>query len=263
MKRQLAAILYADVAGYSRLTGIDEEATHQKLDASLNLLTDIIGAHGGQKVHEAGDAILAEFQSVTEAVDSSVEFQLQMSTRNEGLTEDECFAFRIGVHLGEVIHDRDDIYGDGVISRHGYKSWPSQAEYAYPGRCSEQVEGQVEQSFEDLGYRKFKNISQSIHVYQIRLSGSSELHPMQALLARAGGMPPVFDDEVDKPPLVTGRCLCGAVTFENHRTSDWYGCLPLPDVPASYRCLDATHGQRFARRRFDSRTVNRKSTNLR
>ena len=61
MEHQLAAILYADVAGYSRLTGLDEEETHRKLDASLNLLSDVIAAHGGQKIHEAGDAILAEF----------------------------------------------------------------------------------------------------------------------------------------------------------------------------------------------------------
>ena len=215
MKRQLAAILYADVAGYSRLTGLDEEATHQKLDAGLNLLTDVIGANGGQKVHEAGDAILAEFQSVIEAVDSAVEFQLQMSTRNEGLAEDECLAFRIGVHLGEVIHDRDDIYGDGVNIAARIQELAEPGGVCLSGTVYEHVEGQIEQSFEDLGYRKFKNISQSIHVYQIRLSGSSELHPMQAVLARAGGMPSVFDDDdVDKPPVVTGRCLCGAVTFE-------------------------------------------------
>ncbi len=114
MKRQLTAILYADVAGYSRLTGLDEEQTHQKLDAGLNLLTDVIAAHGGQKVHEAGDAILAEFQSVTAAVNAAVAFQRQMSARNVELAEDERLAFRIGVNLGEVIHDRDDIYGDGV-----------------------------------------------------------------------------------------------------------------------------------------------------
>ncbi len=79
MERQLAAILYADVAGYSRLTGLDEEETHRKLDAGLNLLTDVIAAHGGRKLHEAGDAILAEFNSVTTAVTAALEFQRQMS----------------------------------------------------------------------------------------------------------------------------------------------------------------------------------------
>ena len=82
MKRQLAAILYADVAGYSRLIRVDEDDTHRKLDAGLNLLTETMAAHGGSKVHEAGDAILGEFLSVTAAVESAVEFQRQMSTDN-------------------------------------------------------------------------------------------------------------------------------------------------------------------------------------
>ena len=114
MKRQLAAIFYADVAGYSRLTGLDEEATHRKLDAGLNLLIDKITARGGHKVHEAGDAILAEFVSVTEAVNSAVGFQDEMNRRNAGLPENERLEFRVGVNLGEVIHDRGDIYGDDV-----------------------------------------------------------------------------------------------------------------------------------------------------
>ena len=109
MEHQLAAILYADVAGYSRLTGLDEEETHRKLDASLNLLSDVIAAHGGQKIHEAGDAILAEFKSVTAAVNSAVEFQRRMSPRNSELARDERLEFRVGVNLGEVIHDRGDI----------------------------------------------------------------------------------------------------------------------------------------------------------
>ena len=114
MKRQLAAILYADAAGYSRLTGQHEEQTHQQLNTGLNLLTEQIAAHGGSKVHEAGDAILAEFSSVTAAVDAAVEFQKLMATRESDLDKSEQIEFRIGVNVGEVIHDRDDIYGDGV-----------------------------------------------------------------------------------------------------------------------------------------------------
>ena len=85
MKRQLAAILYADAAGYSRLTGDNEERTHKQLNTGLDLLTEQIAAHGGSKVHEAGDAILAEFSSVTEAVDAAVEFQKLMATRDTTL----------------------------------------------------------------------------------------------------------------------------------------------------------------------------------
>ena len=114
MKRKLVAILYADVAGYSHLTGIDEEETHEKLNAGLNLLTDTISAHGGHKVHEAGDAILAELESVTDAVNAAIEFQREMDAFNKKLSKEARFEFRVGLNLGEVIHDRDDIYGDGV-----------------------------------------------------------------------------------------------------------------------------------------------------
>ena len=114
MERHLAAILYADVVGYSRLTGQNEEETHRKLDAGLDLLAEVIDDHHGQKVHEAGDAILAEFKSVTEAVNAALDFQRHMSARNAELAEDVRLEFRIGVNLGEVIHDRNDIYGDGV-----------------------------------------------------------------------------------------------------------------------------------------------------
>ena len=213
MERQLAAILYADVAGYSRLTGLNEEETHRKLDAGLNLLTEVIAEHGGQKVHEAGDAILAEFQSVTAAVNSAVEFQRNMSSRNAKLADDERLQFRIGVHLGEVIHDRDDIYGDGVNLAARIQELAEPGGICLSGTVYEQVEGQAEQSFDDLGYQKLKNISQSIHVYRVRLSDDDALHPAQVLMSSVKGQP-FFDDDIEETPVVTGRCLCSAVRFE-------------------------------------------------
>lgn len=92
MQRQLAAVLCADVAGYSRLTRQDEERTHRKLNDGLDLLSATITAHGGQKVHEAGDAILTEFASVTDAVETAAAFQREMGRRNSGLAD----ATRIG-----------------------------------------------------------------------------------------------------------------------------------------------------------------------
>lgn len=102
MDRRLAAILYADVAGYSRLTGIDEEATHQKLGAALTLLTDVIAAHGGQKLHEAGDAVLAEFISVTESVTAGIEFQTQMAEQNARFEPDVIAVFQNGSLLCQL-----------------------------------------------------------------------------------------------------------------------------------------------------------------
>lgn len=172
MKRQLAAILYADVAGYSRLTGVDEEATHQKLDAGLNLLTDKITAHGGQKIHEAGDAILAEFVSVTEAVNSATSFQHEMTQWNAGLAENERLEFRVGVNLGEVIHDRGDIYGEGVNLAARIQELAEPGGVCVSGTVYEQIQGKVEFAFTDLGHRNLKNIAQSIRVYALKLSPS-------------------------------------------------------------------------------------------
>ena len=207
MKRQLAAILYADVAGYSRLTGLDEEQTHQKLDAGLNLLADVIAAHGGEKVHEAGDAILAEFQSVTAAVNAALEFQRQMSARNVDLAEDERLEFRVGVNLGEVIHDRDDIYGDGVNLAARIQELAEPGGVCISGTVYEQVTGKVDQVFDDLGHRKVKNIAQSIHVYRAHLSDMPTGVEAQ----------PFFDFDskaIDRSSLITGRCLCGDIRYE-------------------------------------------------
>jgi class 3 adenylate cyclase len=206
MERQLAAILYADVAGYSRLTGLDEEETHRKLDAGLNLLTDVIAAHDGRKLHEAGDAILAEFKSVTTAVTAALEFQRQMSEQNAAVAEEERLNFRIGVNLGEVIHDRDDIYGDGVNLVARIQELAEPGGVCVSGAVYEQIVGKTDQVFDDLGHRKLKNIAQSVRVYQARiadLQSSDEDHP---------GWP--YITSAKKTPLATGGCLCRGVRFE-------------------------------------------------
>jgi adenylate cyclase len=206
MKRQLAAILHADVAGYSRLTGLEEEETHRKLDAGLNLLTDVIVAHGGQKLNEAGDAILAEFNSVTEAVTAAFEFQDQMSEKSEGVTEEERFQFRIGVNLGEVIHNRGDIYGDGVNLAARIQELAKPGGVCITGAVYEQIVGKIDRVFDDLGHRKLKNIAQTVRVYQARiadLQSNDEAQP---------GWPYISGSK--KLPLASGGCLCRSVRFE-------------------------------------------------
>ena len=206
MERKLAAILHADVAGYSRLTGLDEEETHRKLDAGLSLLTDVIAAHGGRKLHEAGDAILAEFKSVTTAVTAALGFQHQMSEQNAAVAEEERFQFRLGVHLGEVIHDRDDIYGDGVNLAARIQELAEPGGVCVSGAVYEQIVGNTDQDFDDLGHRKLKNIAQSVHVYKARiadLQSSDEDHP---------GWP--YVTSAKRTPVATGGCLCRSVRFE-------------------------------------------------
>jgi adenylate cyclase len=109
LPRKLAAILYADVAGYSRLTGDDEDATHRTLSDYLNLISQTIGSHGGQVMHYAGDAVLEKFEAVVDSVTSAKEIQQLLAERNEGLADERELQFRIGFNPGDVIEDRGDI----------------------------------------------------------------------------------------------------------------------------------------------------------
>jgi class 3 adenylate cyclase len=203
MKRQLAAILYADVAGYSRLTGLDEEGTHKKLDAGLNLLTEVV-SNLGQKVHEAGDAILAEFDSVTAAINCAVKFQRLMVGQNDALTKDERLEFRIGINLGEVIRDREDIYGDGVNLSARIQELAEPGGICISGTVYDQIQGKVQHGFDDLGHQKLKNIAHSIRVYAIKLYDTS--------VTEGEGL--FFNTLADKKPAMTGGCLCGEIRYE-------------------------------------------------
>ena len=204
MKRQLAAILYADVAEYSRLTGLDEEGTHNKLNSGLNLLGEIVVQHGGVKVHEAGDAILSEFESVTAAVNCAAKFQSLMTATNADLADDDRLQFRIGINLGEIIRDREDIYGDGVNLTARIQELAEPGGICVSGAVYEQVLGKVEYEFDDLGHRKVKNIAQTIHVYTLKLSPTSSRQD-QGLF---------FNTLANRKPLTTGGCLCGEIRYE-------------------------------------------------
>ncbi len=213
MKRQLAVILYADAAGYSRLTGQNEERTHQQLNTGLNLLTEKIAAHGGSKVHEAGDAILAEFSSVTSAVDAAVEFQLFMGSRESELDKSEQIEFRIGINVGEVIHDRDDIYGDGVNITARIQEVASPGGLCVSSAVLEQLTGGANYNFDDLGFRNFKNIKRPVHIYRLKLSELLDHYPMADIDSRIKGQP-LFDDANENPVITKGQCVCGSVRFE-------------------------------------------------
>ena len=213
MKRQLAAILYADVAGYSRLTGQNEEQTHQLLAEALTMLTEAITASGGSKVHEAGDAILAEFPSVTEAVESAFGFQKSMVGWKSELPEEERVRFRIGIHIGEVMRDRNDIYGDGVNIAARIEDIAQPGSLSVSSAVVEQLPRDGRYNFDDLGYRHFKNIDRPVHVYELRSADLLGGNPMQDIERRVEHMP-LFDDDVDKPPVTTGQCVCGSVRFE-------------------------------------------------
>ena len=213
MQRQLAAILYADAAGYSRLTGQDAEGTHQQLNRGLNKLTDCIVDHGGTKVHEAGDAILAEFASATAAVDAAIDFQKFMALDEQAAGSDERVEFRVGINIGEVIHDRGDIYGDGVNIAARVQELASPGSVCVSSAVHEQLPANSEYRFDDMGYRDFKNIARPVHVYQLRLHELLGRHPMEMVQASVQGQP-LFDDATPMPVITQGRCACGSIRFE-------------------------------------------------
>ncbi|MGO9137865.1 MAG: adenylate/guanylate cyclase domain-containing protein [Syntrophales bacterium] len=111
LKRKLTAILYADVKGYSRLMGEDEEETVRTLNAYKDVMTGLIQRHSGRLVDAPGDNVLGEFASVVDAVECAVEIQKELKTRNAELPEDRRMEFRIGVNLGDVIEEGERIYG--------------------------------------------------------------------------------------------------------------------------------------------------------
>jgi adenylate cyclase len=167
--RRLAAILAADVAGYSRLMGADEEGTHQRLQAHLRELIDPkITEHHGRIVKTTGDGLLAEFPSVVDAVRYGVEVQQEMGNRNAHIPPEKRIEFRIGINLGDVIAESEDIFGDGVNVAARLEA------LAEPGgiRISEdayrQVRDRLYYAFEDLGAQQVKNIARPVRVYRVR-----------------------------------------------------------------------------------------------
>ncbi len=167
LPRKLAAILYADVAEYSRLTGDDEDATHKALSEYLDLLTQTIESHRGKVMHFAGDAMLAMFESVVDAVSSATDVQKQLMERNTNLSDQRKVQFRIGVNLGDVIEDRGDIYGDGVNIAARLESIAVPGGICISASVYEQIKGKLDFQFEDMGEQKFKNIMEKIRTYRV------------------------------------------------------------------------------------------------
>src|SRR5271166_2324532 len=168
--RRLAAILAADVAGYSRLMGADEEGTLERLKALRREHFDPkIADHHGRIVKTTGDGLLVEFASVVDAVRCAVEIRRGMAERNAEVPEVKRVEFRIGVNLGDIILDEDDIFGDGVNIAARLEALAEPGGICLGGSAHEQVRDKLDLAFEDLGEQQVKNITRPVRVYRIRL----------------------------------------------------------------------------------------------
>jgi adenylate cyclase len=167
LKRKLAAILSADVEGYSRLMGNDEASTIHTLTAYKEAMTALINKHQGRVVDAPGDNLLAEFASVVDAVQCAVEIQRELAERNEELPDGRKMVFRIGVNLGDVVEEKDRIYGDGVNIAARLESICDGGGVCISGTAFEHVENKLDLAYEDLGDHQVKNISRPIRVYRV------------------------------------------------------------------------------------------------
>jgi TolB-like protein/class 3 adenylate cyclase len=166
-KRKLAAILSADVEGYSRLMDDDEEATVRTLTSYRNVITDLTQQFRGRIIDTPGDNILADFISVVDAVNCAVEIQRDLAERNAELPDTRKMQFRIGVNLGDVIDEDGRIYGDGVNIAARVESLAEAGGICISGRAHDQVENKLGLEYEDLGKHEVKNISRPIQVYRV------------------------------------------------------------------------------------------------
>src|SRR6516225_5654253 len=166
--RRLAAILAADVAGYSRLMGADEEGTHEQLKAHRRELIDPkIAAHRGRIVKTTGDGMLVEFASTVDALRCAAAIQTAMVERNAAARPEKRIELRIGVHRGDVIVEDGDIFGDGVNIAARLEGLAMPGGVCVSARVQEDVAGKVDLAFADIGEQRLKNISRPVRAYRL------------------------------------------------------------------------------------------------
>jgi adenylate cyclase len=169
--RRLAAILAADVAGYSRLMGADEEGTHAALTSLRREVSDPkIAEHRGRLGKSTGDGLLAEFASVVDAVRCAVEVQGLMALRNADVPAERRIEFRIGINLGDIIIDEHDIYGDGVNVAARLEALAEPGGICVSRVVRDQVRDKLDLAFEDMGEQQVKNIARPIRVSRIAIA---------------------------------------------------------------------------------------------
>lgn len=188
MERRLAAIVCADVAGYSRMMGADEAGTHAAFKAHRGAIHPIILNHGGRIIKKTGDGFLLEFPSVVGAVEASVAMQTVMAERNARLPAERIMLFRLGVHMGDVIADEDEVFGDGVNLAVRLESAARPGGVAISSKAYHEASRHLSVSFADAGNYRFKNIEDTINVWTWEPGGSDKVREPRP----ASALPPQY-----------------------------------------------------------------------
>jgi adenylate cyclase len=177
VERRLAAILAADIAGYSALMGADEEATVRDLKAHQCVILPMIKESGGRVIDTAGDGVLAEFASVLNAVKCAVALQKTMAHRNAAIDHARRMQFRIGINQGDVVFDEARVYGDGINIAARLEGIAEPGGICLSGKVYDEVEGRIDLTCEDLGAKQLKNIERPVRVYRVVAGSSVEASP--------------------------------------------------------------------------------------
>lgn len=178
MEQRLAAVLAADMAGFSRLMEADERGTLERLRTHrIELIDPSIAKNNGRIIKTTGDGMLVEFSSVSDAVNCAVEVQARMARRNADVPEDKRIQFRVGINLGDIIFDGGDIFGDGVNIAARLEQLADVGQVFVSGAVYHQVAGRLNLSFEELGEKLLKNLSRPVQVYRILLDGPAAPKP--------------------------------------------------------------------------------------
>jgi adenylate cyclase len=172
MERRLAAIVCADVAGYSRMMGGDEEGTHATFKAHRSAIYPIILNHGGRVVKNTGDGFLLEFPSVVGAIKAAIAMQMLMAERNNHLPADRAMQFRLGVHMGDVMADEDEVFGDGVNIAVRLEAVADPGGVAVSGKAYHEAGKHLGAVLADAGSHRFKNIDEPVHVWTWEPAGA-------------------------------------------------------------------------------------------
>ena len=228
VERKLAAIMSADVEGYSRLMGDDEVATVRAITESREVIAASVAGHSGRVVDAPGDNVLAEFASVVDAVQGAVEIQQKLQSRNAELSPSRQMRFRIGINLGDVIVEDERLYGDGVNIAARLESLAEGGGICLSGTAYDQVEGKLPFGYEFMGEHTVKNIARPVRVYRLRL----EPRPSPDRVPRPRRAGRRLVTQVIAALVLVGLLGAGGwAGWRWLRTSESSG-LPLPDKPS-------------------------------
>jgi TolB-like protein/class 3 adenylate cyclase len=229
--RRLTAILAADVAGYSRLMGADEEGTHERLKSHVGeLVNPKIEEHRGRIVKNTGDGFLAEFASVVDAVRCAAEVQRGMAERNEGAPPEKQIEFRVGINLGDVIAEGEDIFGDGVNVAARLEALAEPGGVLVSNTVYDHVRDRLPFAFEDLGEQQVKNIARPVRVFALGPETVAELPAAGTPIA----VPPRFR------PSIVGPVAAGIVAMLVIVTIAWWAWPTTKSSPTAPAAVAAT-----------------------